>query len=373
MTFLAGTCILVMGIYSLTIFFLALGLLSIPRHQVPLKKGGTKVSVLVPFRNELGVLPALIQDLKAQRYPSSDFEVILVNDHSTDDSPQMVKEGIAGLEHFRCLDLPPEKSGKKAALEWGVDAAKHQWILQTDADGRLGKDFLSAHVTARMEGQADLVAGWVIPQQAGSSFLSSFEALDVMALAGTGAASFAWGRPLMCSGANLAYSKDLYQETRVLDPAGKVASGDDMFLMIAARKRKKKMVFLPSIEAMVHTRGVDDWKEWFWQRVRWGGKAVYYSMADIQATAFLVVLAALCTLALPFLMLAHPALWHWLAGIMALKMLVDFLLLYLVTTCTNRRHSLRHFLPAWLVYQPFLLLSAIASLLLKPNWEGRVR
>ncbi len=68
-------------------------------------------------------------------------------------------------------------------------------------------------------------------------------------LTGAGAGSFSLGRPLMCSGANLFYSRDLYLDTRPFDPVDKMASGDDMFMLIGARKLKRKISFNPDPRA----------------------------------------------------------------------------------------------------------------------------
>jgi cellulose synthase/poly-beta-1,6-N-acetylglucosamine synthase-like glycosyltransferase len=190
-----------------------------------------------------------------------------------------------------------------------------------------------------------------------------------MALAGSGAGSFAMGRPMMCSGANLSYSRELYMETRIFDPVEKAESGDDMFLMIGARKLNRTLTYNTDSEALVTTATVKTLGQLLKQRFRWGSKTVHYAMADIQGLALLVSLANLGILLMPLWFILYTGYWPWLTGAWLMKTLADLLLLYSISGISHQRDVLRWFVPVSLAYYPVFFISLLGALLGKPRWK----
>jgi len=331
-----------------------------------------KVSVIIPFRNEAENLPFLVRDLLAQSYPKNRVEVVFVDDHSSDGSGSVLDSMVSGISGFSHLPLLPGNSGKKAALYHGIQHASNERLIQVDADCRLGPHFIASHMAFLEKHPSDLVAGLLSTSQGKGGFLEAFERLDLMALAGTGAGSFALGRPMMCSGANLAYSRDLYMETRVFDPVETCESGDDMFLMIGARKLKRTLAFNTACEACVETAPVPSFRALLSQRIRWGAKSTRYGMADIQMLAVLVALTNLIVLLMPLWFFLYTEGWPCLAGAWIVKSLVDFLLIYRVSGLCQQKAGLHWFLPVSLAYYPVFFLSLVGSLLGRTSWKGAV-
>jgi len=355
--------------YTLVLFLFSLG---IQRERVPVDREpahGSKVSVIIPFRNEEHNLPLLIHDLKVQTYPPGLFEVILVNDHSTDGSGGIVDSMVTGIPGFRHLSLLAGNSGKKAALSHGIQSALHERLIQVDADCRIGPEFIASHMAFLEKYPSDLVAGLVSTGQGKGGFLEVFERFDLLALAGTGAGSFGTGRPMMCSGANLAYSRGLYMETRSYDPVESTESGDDMFLMIGARKLKRVLAFNAAREACVHTAPVLSFRELLKQRIRWGAKSTRYGMADIQLLALLVAVTNLSVLLMPLWFFVFPGDWQWLAGACLLKSLADFVLLYKIAGICHQRSGLLWFIPVSMAYYPVFLVSLLGMVSGKKSWK----
>jgi cellulose synthase/poly-beta-1,6-N-acetylglucosamine synthase-like glycosyltransferase len=353
------------------ILCLAVGLLRMsktagrsPVHKIP-------VTLIVPFRNELEHLSPLIDDLRTQSYPVHLQEILFVDDHSEDGSLRLLREMIGDLPQFRCLELPEGKTGKKKALALGVANASNEWIIQTDADCRMGTRFIEAHLSCREETGADLVAGMVTSEEVRPGWLEGLERLDLLSLTGAAAGSFYWGRPLMCSGANLAYSRTLYHATRRFESTRKITSGDDMFLMIGARKLGKKLVYLTSREALVKTRPVASLESMIRQRIRWAAKTPFYHQGDIQAVALLTVCAHLIVLAMPWILLADPVTWPWILSAFIAKCVADFVLLYIIAGYTGQRRYLTLFLPVLLIYYPYQLLVLLGSMGFRGRWKGR--
>jgi len=333
------------------------------------KKQSARVSVIVPFRNEETHLPLLINDLKSQSYPPELWEVIWVNDHSNDGSGEIAESIISGIPGFRYLKMPPERSGKKAALAYGIQHASHERLIQVDADCRVGSKFIAAHMASLEKHPVDLMAGLVSTYPAGPKFLQVFERLDLLALAGVGAGSFGIGRPMMCSGANLSYSRELYFETRSHDPADSTESGDDMFLMIGARKLKRNLAYNTTHESCAFTSPVPTFRQLVAQRIRWGAKSTRYGMADIQWFALLVILTNLGIFLMPLWFFLFPGEWGWLAGGWIFKSLTDFVLLYRVSGLVHQRGNLPWYIPVSLVYYPVFFLSLAGILLGRGNWK----
>jgi cellulose synthase/poly-beta-1,6-N-acetylglucosamine synthase-like glycosyltransferase len=334
------------------------------------------VTVVIPFRDEGEHLPRLVGDLTSQNYPEELLEVVLVNDHSRDDPHRWLEPMIRGRQRFRCIDLPPGMEGKKAAISWGIGHASSDWIIQTDADCRIGPMFAETHMAFLYEHAPDMVAGLVTIREGSGGFLEHFERLDLLSLSGVGAGSFYFERPLMCSGANLLYSKRLYGETRSFDPSGKVDSGDDMFLMIGARKLGKRLSFCAAAGILAKTVPAGGIRHLLQQRIRWASKANRYGMADIQLVAVLVAVTSLSILLLPLWLILAPSSLNFLLPAILLKTGADFTLLHVVTGITRQRKSLWFFIPASLLYylyQPVVVVGFLLSELMhrRLRWKDR--
>ncbi len=359
--------------YSLLILLFYLEIDTDPASTGSVLEHSRSISVVVPFKNEVDHLSQLLEDFRRQSYPADLMEFIFVDDHSTDGSAAMLVSLIEGSEHMRQLSLPTGMSGKKRALSYGIQHAKHDWIIQVDADCRVGPGFISAHASFLEKYPSDLVAGIVSTGTGNGDFLEIFERLDILSLAGSGAGSFNLGRPMMCSGANLSYSKELYMETRIFDPETSIASGDDMFLMIGARKLGKTLSYNTHREAMVFTAPVKDWRSLIAQRIRWGSKTGKYRMPDIQLLALLVALANISILLMPLWIILFPLLWPWLAGAYIVKTLADFMLLFRMTGISGSRKSLKMFLPVSLIYYPYFILTLLGALRGKSVWKAETK
>jgi biofilm PGA synthesis N-glycosyltransferase PgaC len=372
---MAFPLILLLFVYAYSLLILIFFFEMEPDPELPtqLSEQTRSVSVIVPFRNEADHLGELVEDLLAQSITEHLWELILVVDHSDDGSAAMVDSMIVSRKTFRCLSLPADLHGKKAALKCGIQEASNDWIIQVDADCRLGPDFLSSHLRFLEKYPSDLVAGLVTTGGESGGFLESFERLDLLSLAGSAAGSFGLGRPMMCSGANLSYSRQLYMDSRPFDPVASTPSGDDMFLMIAARKLGKKLSYHTGQDAMVRTTAAGDLPSMIRQRVRWGAKSGRYAMPDIQLFALLVSLANVTMFMMPLWFVLFSEAWPWLAGGCLFKTMADFFLLYRITGVTGQGKDLRRFVPVTLLYYPFFMVTLAGILLGKPEWKGDTR
>jgi biofilm PGA synthesis N-glycosyltransferase PgaC len=363
--------LIVFFLYGLMVFILFLGIRRLNSASEEMPGNPEGVTVIIPFRDEATHLPGLIGDFSRQTYPARLFKVILVNDHSSDGSDRLVSSLVKNGPEFTCLDLPPGKTGKKDALLHAMQQVDTRWVIQTDADCRVGPGFISTHMAYLAEYPSDLVAGLVTTRAGKGTFWEVLERFDMLSLTGAGAGSFHYGKPLMCSGANLLYTKSLFMETRSFDPSGITPSGDDMFLLIGARKLGRSISFNPGRPSMAETSVTTGVCALVGQRIRWGAKSVHYRMTDIQLVALLVSFTSLMILALPAWMVIYPGSFRWFLPAYGIKTAVDFLLLLATTRLTGQRRVLRWFLPVSLVYWVYLPVVVIGSLLGRSSWKGR--
>ncbi|MBI3313223.1 MAG: glycosyltransferase [Candidatus Omnitrophica bacterium] len=129
------------------------------------------VSIIVPAKNEEKNIAACLKALLAQDYPA--FEVIVVNDNSSDRTGQIIEE----LKNQKLISLnaPPTPAGwtgKNFALHSAIPAAKGQWFLFTDADTRHEPYSLSQSLHHALSRQLDLLT--LLPRCIAGSFMEYF-------------------------------------------------------------------------------------------------------------------------------------------------------------------------------------------------------
>lgn len=334
-------------------------------------------SVLVAARNEAASLPQLLRALQSQHLPAACFEVLIADDHSTDDTAAVVAGAAAAAPGaVRLVCLPPGLTGKKAALGAAVAQARAPWVVCTDADCRPGPGWLLAY--------AELLHNHPLPHSLlhfisgpvrltpGGAWFDGVLALEFAGLVGVGAACVARGRPTMCNGANLAFRRSTFHEVGGYADNLGLASGDDEFLLHKVHQRYPAGVhFLAEARAVVDTPAPATLRTLLRQRVRWASKWPHYRTRAPQQLA-LLVLGANVSLALSLgLALAWPALGPWVAAAWALKLGADTWLLRPVLALLHRPRWLVWLLPLQLLYAPYALAVGLAGQRGGYRWKGR--
>ena len=325
----------------------------------------TSFSIVVPFRNEAENLPKLLHTISNLNYPKELFEVLLVDDESKEEFRiQNLEFRIRIIKNIRKSNSP-----KKDAIETAIAIAKNDWIITTDADCLVQKDWLNSFDQLIQEKDLKMIASGVcyVPK---NGFLQAFQTLDFLSLQGATIGSFGIHKPFMCNGANFAYAKTFFKELNGFQGNETIASGDDVFLLQKAIiSAPKKVGFLHAKESIVATKAVESWSELFQQRVRWASKSTGYSSVYGKLVALVVFVGNLAWI-LSFIL--------WLIGtlnqnsfmlFLTLKFLVDFILLY--KTANFFESKLQYVLASSLLYPFFSVSVAIYSLFGNYSWKGR--
>lgn len=332
------------------------------------------LSVIIPVRNEAEHIVALLQDLEAQRYPRELFEVIVVDDHSVDETVRLVKE-LTAASPLQVKLLPLNacagRSMKKGAVKTGVEEAQGELLVLTDGDCRVGPEWLLQYAYTFETEQPYFISGPVCFHNTHTTF-ERMQLVEFASLIGIGGASLALAKPNMCNGANLAYTKDVFAKVGGFMGNENVASGDDEFLLHKVNKYfPGKAVFLKSDKAIVYTEARRSLASFLAQRVRWASKWKAYQSLHVQLVALVVFLVNFSLfVSIPFFLLGKIPLLVFLTAYVV-KFVIDFLFLERVLNFLGRKQYLWHILPLQLVYVPYVVSTGIMGLFGRYQWKGR--
>ena len=258
---LMSVFIIQMG-YYLTIF------LKPPRYQPEKKRKSKKpVSVIVCAKNEVDNLKRFLPNLLEQDYP--DFEVIVVNDSSTDDTEMLLSEFSSKYEQLRFTTIPSNEKflhGKKLAVTIGIKAAKHDIVLLTDADCYPASDQWLQKMASHFTGKNQIVLGYGKYERKGG-FLNSLIRYETVFTAMQYLSFAIKGSPYMGVGRNLAYEKELFFKNKGFAKHYHIVSGDDdLFVNETATKENTAVEFSPES----HTLSIPEttFRRWIKQKKR---------------------------------------------------------------------------------------------------------
>ncbi len=324
------------------------------------------LSIVVPFFNAERYIEKLFSDFSNLDFPGNKYEVLFINDHSTDQSPQLARKLAEKHENFICLDNFFQK-GKKYAIRSGVEKASSDIIITTDADCRIPSKWLTPYsgIISKYSDSVLISSGVIMDK--GQKFLHGFQALDFSSLVASGAASFLVGSPIMCNGANLAFKKSLFNNAfKYIHP--EVNTGDDMFLMLYARQNfPGRLHFLKNPDAFVKTYPQPTWKQYFIQRRRWASKSTLYRNNDLIMISLKVLFIHIFLLAGLILSIINPIYIALFILLFSLKIIPDFLLLRSFLRYTGQVNLMKFFLPSQLINLLFIPLTGIIGIILPPE------
>jgi poly-beta-1,6-N-acetyl-D-glucosamine synthase len=359
------------SIYGFFILWFFYGWLKLSPFLPKSKASNIFVSIVIAARNEADNLPFLLNDLHNQSYPENFFEIIIVDDHSTDNSYNILQAELNHLKNLKVVSLENDLFGKKQALKKGIDIAKGDFILTTDADCRLGEKWVETFVSYNSAYKSDLIIG-PLTYANESSLFEKMQSLEILSLTASGAGAASVGFPILCNGANLFFTKELFVNS-ISELKNELPSGDDMFLLQAAKKnRKYKIRFLKSFDALVQTVPTHTFFEFIDQRKRWTSKSKHYNDVSIKLIAVIVFLICFLLCCLFTLSFIFPKLFFVYFALLVAKSIIDFPLLYSFAVFFKKQYLLRYFIITQLIYPFYIVFIAIYGNIRNFKWKNRI-
>lgn len=367
------------GFVSIAYAVLGTGILvGVRRLRRPLREEGEPlpfVSVLVAARNEERNIGSCLESLFHQDYPADRYEVVLVNDRSTDGT-QAIVDAFAvrhpNLVPVRIFEDPIGISGKQNALRTGAKRCRGEIILNTDADCVVPPTWISTMVRHFGEG-VGLVIGVPVchAKEEKASLFVRIQSLDFAFLLNLAIGAAGWDQAATCIGNNFAYRRQASDDAGGYEEMG-FALTEDAALLRAIRRTGRWYISAADVpEAVVLTEPVRTFRQLYRQRARWilGG----------QRTRALAIQLLYLVLLYHLLLLAAPVFW-WVPELREVasfaffsKFFMDFVMSLQATGRLRRRDLLRVYPLMEIFFIAYSSIIGVAALLSqKVEWKGQV-
>lgn len=225
------------------------------------------VSVVMAARNEYDNLLVNLPAVLEQDYPN--FEVIVVNDGSWDDSMVLLREYQVLYPKLHVINVAENEQydgNKKYAVTLGLKAARFERVLLTDADCKPSSRHWIRHMVGSVKADGDIVLGHS-PLGRSAGFLNAFIRFDNLSTAINYLGFALAGIPYMGVGRNLSYTKGLFFGVGGFKKHYSLASGDDDLYVNEVARRGNTVVCLHQ-DAQMHSAAKQSWKDYWWQKRR---------------------------------------------------------------------------------------------------------
>ena len=336
----------------------------------------TMVSIIVPARNEEKNISDCLLHLSNQDYFPGSYEIIVVNDHSTDNTGAMI-------ENFRLknpahkivlLNNDEEQNGlayKKQAITKAIQISTGELIVTTDADCEMSENWLASIVSYYESEHPDMISAPVCFHQDKNIF-EKLQSLEFMGLIGIGAGAVSNHQPMMCNGANLAYTKKIFNEVNGFAGSQGVASGDDTQLMLKiAELNPSKIHFLKSPDAIVYTQPASSANDLLQQRKRWASKIPSKMNSFVLLMGCVAYTIHVGLLILLVCSVFDVSLIPFFLLFFTLKIIPEFIFLHSLSGFFRNRNLLKLFFPAQFIYMIYILFIGASAPFSSYHWKER--
>jgi cellulose synthase/poly-beta-1,6-N-acetylglucosamine synthase-like glycosyltransferase len=333
----------------------------------------TKVAILVAARNEEDHIEKTIRDLLAQDYNPELVEIIIINDHSTDRTESIVAS--FSKNNVKLITLNEDRalnSYKKKAIQKGIEHSTGDLIITTDADCRMGANWLKTIVSFHEEHDFKMISSPVAYFNEKNVF-EKCQTLEFSYLIGLGASTIGNNNPSTCNGANLAYERTAFYAVNGFKGIDDLASGDDELLLHKmAAKYENKIGFLKSHDAIVYTYAKKSLKSFIEQRKRWASKSTRYKNKGIVLLGLTVWLFNLSIIANALLAIFFTSFLEIAIFQLVLKLLIEMFFLIGVTHFFKRKQLLVLLPLVSILHVIYMVYIGIAGNSGKYNWKDRL-
>ena len=189
-----------------------------------------KLSIVIAAKNEEKNINSLLNSLEKLNYPKENFEVILIDDNSTDKTTELIQSRISDKNNFALIYADKKKfEGKKGALTIGIENAKNNFIIITDADCKPETNWLNA-IAGGLDYGYDFVFG-VAPIHTGKTFVEKLSAFENLKNSYLTIAAVGLNIPYSAAARSFGFRKTSFERIGGYSNTTETLSGDDDLLI----------------------------------------------------------------------------------------------------------------------------------------------
>ena len=362
-------------IYAGFIVFFFTGLRKLKKNDKPLLNY-IDLSVIVAARNEEKHIGQTVESLAAQNYPADKYEIIVVNDRSTDKTGRILKDLSKRFQNLRVITIeecPADVSPKKYALLCAVEKVRTPFILTTDADCIHDPDWMRSYAGLIRE-NLGVATGITIFHL--DSYRSGFEKfwqnlqnIEYMSHQIVMAGAIGHNVGFSANGNNMMFNRQLYVQYHNEALQKKVISGDDFFIIQTAGKYRYMLGFNLSPAGVVRTSPQRSLWDMLNQRARWSSKIGRATppVVIFSANTFLFYLGLTLY---PLLLVFAPKYWPVFLTLFGIKALCDTGYIVYGYKKFGRKLKPIYYILMEMIHAPFIVLVAVIGSLFGFTWKG---
>ena len=328
-----------------------------------------RVSIIVAMKNEMNNARSCLDPLISQTYPKDQLEIIIVDDGSTDETIDILRkyqEQYSFLKVIRNESTPPGLSSKKLALNKAIENSAGEILLFTDADCVPPPDWAYAIISC-FTPEVGLAAGFSPLIDPTDSFMGKLLHLDSLVNGTVAAGTIGLGGAVTCTGRNIAYRREVYDQVNGFDRIMHSVSGDDdLFLQLVHKETDWKIRFVNDSDAVVPSYQTKTLKQFFTQKKRHLSAGKYYNF-KLKIAYFLFHLSNLFF----FAFLAGSIIFNQNIFLAILLFFMKLLMDWLFITASGKTFSVRPEMKHFLFWEFFFVSY---HLVIGPvSWMGKIR
>jgi len=331
------------------------------------------VSVVISARNEAENIESCLLSILDQSYPHDLFEIILVNDRSSDNTGELARHLDTKDKRITVIDvdsLPPGIHPKKHAITIGVSSSIGEIIIETDADVLVERYWIEKTVE-RFLPDVGMVVGSSTIRTKKKTLLENLQAVDFLLLVASAQGALGHGIPMGATGQNLAYRKKVFEEVGGLKLNSRRYVSNDMLFLTKVSQSDWKIVGNMSKETIVSTLAVEGWKGLISQRTRWASNAYW---KDINFLLLLMLsvnyFINLFVAASVVILLTAPVYLFPIFSLIVYKLIIEALFLYVASNQLNRKDLFVKFFPWFIAVTPYIIIVGILGGIGIFSWKG---
>jgi biofilm PGA synthesis N-glycosyltransferase PgaC len=371
MTYLV--CLLIFG-YAFVILLLSKEALAYRNTRTDKRLPQLPFTIIVNYRNEESNLPHQLESIERLNYLRQNFQLVFVNDDSTDSSQMILKHFKKEHPeiHIQLLDRKAQSaSAKKDGITQALEGETQEHIIITDADCQLPEDWLHSYNTKYHEQPDSHFIAGPLEIATQNSVLGRLQASEMIALQVAGIGSFSYRQPFLCNGANMSFTKNAFLEVNGYQGNDHISSGDDIFLLEKlSAEDVMKCHYLKSREAIVTTAPKTTWMQMVAQRARWAQKGSKTKSLLNKLVSFQVLFMNVLLLISPVLLLLDLISQKLWVAVILVKFFTDFIALLVGRQLFENENWAKSFFISFLLY-PFAVVHIAIKSLRSNTWKGR--